>query len=424
MRKVISVFGVEPRRIGGTEMFARELSAQLSERGWHSVLCFLSEPTGEVRRFLELPNVSFATLANSTDGGWRAAVNLFRILRKHRPEMLHLHFVGLLTWYPWIAKLAGVSKVFFTDHHSRPAGYAPRRAPLWKRVAARAIGFPLTKVICVSKYGYQCITAGAALPANRFEMIYNGIDLARVRPDYGAAARFRARFAIPDGRLIVGQVSWIIPEKGIGDFLEMARLVTSQRQDVQFVLVGEGAQREQYMKDAAAMGLGDHVTFTGMVDDPFGGGVFHAFDVVCQFSRWEEVFGWMIAEGMAHERPVVATRVGGIPELLTDGESGYLVDRGDAESMGNRVLELLNDPTARAHMGRVAREKVERNFDLRTNVSQLIDSYRLKSSFGRASDTPQPAHIDPLLLMEEKLLTSGHLPTPAENAPLPRRVNR
>jgi glycosyltransferase involved in cell wall biosynthesis len=338
--------------------------------------------------------------------------------------MLHLHFVGLLTCYPWIAKLAGVSKVFFTDHHSRPAGYVPQRAPLWKRVAARAIGFPLTKVICVSKYGYQCMTTVAALPGNRLEMIYNGIDLARVRPDHGAAARFRTRFAIPADRSIVGQISWIIPEKGIGDFLEMARLVTSQRQDVQFVLVGEGAQREQYMKDAAAMGLGDHLTFTGMVDDPFGEGVFHAFDVVCQFSRWEEVFGWMIAEGMAHQRPVVATRVGGIPEVIADCETGYLVNRGDAESMSKRVLELLNDPALRARMGQAAREKVERKFDLKTNVGQLIDSYRLKSSVGRASDTPQPAHIDPLLLLEEKLLTSGHLPTPAGNAALPRRLNR
>jgi glycosyltransferase involved in cell wall biosynthesis len=402
MRKVISVFGVEPRRIGGTEMFARELSAQLGECGWDSVLCFLSEPTGEVRRFLELPNVSFASLANSTDGGWRASLNLFRILRKHRAEMLHLHFVGLLTCYPWIAKLARVSKVFFTDHHSRPAGYLPRRAPLWKRLTTRVIGFPFTRMLCVSNYGYECMTTVDALPRDRFEMIYNGIDLSRVNPRIDAAARFRRRFSIPEGRSIVGQVSWLIPEKGIADFLEVARQVRLQRTDVQFVWVGDGADREQYVKDAAAMGLADRVTFTGMIDDPLGEGVFQAFDVVCQFSRWEEVFGWMIAEAMAHRKPVVATRAGGIPELITDGESGYLVDRGDTKSMSSRVMELLNSSELRARMGRAAREKVGRKFDLRTNVSQLIDAYRLKSSGGRASDTRKPAGIDPLLLLEDK----------------------
>jgi glycosyltransferase involved in cell wall biosynthesis len=407
----VSVFGVEPRRIGGTEMFAREVSAQLGEQGWQSVLCFLSEAEGDVRRFLELPNVSFAPLPDSTEGGTQAYRNLFRILKKHRAEVLHLHFVGFLTLYPWIAKLAGVKKVFFTDHHSRPAGYAARRAPLWKRVAARIIGWPFTKVICVSKFGYQCMTTVNALPRDRYEMIYNGIDLAHLTPDNGAGRRFRERFGIPDNRTIVGQVSWIIPEKGIADFLEMARLVSSRNKDVQFVLAGEGAQREQYMKDAAAIGLGDRITFTGMIDDPFGEGVFHAFDVVCQFSRWEEVFGWMIAEAMAHQTPVVATRVGGIPELITDGQTGYLVARGDAESMSRRVLELVSDLAMRARMGQSARQTVETKFDLKTNVAQLIESYGIafsetpkKSSQiqRQPADARKSTPINPLLIMEDK----------------------
>ena len=414
MRTLVSVFGVEPRRIGGTEMFARELSAQLGEHGWHSVLCFLSEPEGDVRRFLELPNVSFATLPNSTEGGLQAYRNLFRILKKHRAERLHLHFVGFLTLYPWIAKLAGVKQVLFTDHHSRPAGYVAQRAPLWKRVVSRIIGWPFSRVICVSDYGYRCMTTVNALPRDRYEMIYNGIDLSRVSRDNGRSARFRERFAIPKDRTIVGQVSWIIAEKGISDFLETARLVSSRRDDVQFVLAGEGAPREQYMKDAAAMGLGDRLTFTGMVEDPFGEGVFHAFDVVCQFSRWEEVFGWMIAEAMAHQTPVVATRVGGIPELITDGQSGYLVERGDAESMSERVLELVNDPAARARMGQAARQTVETKFDLKSNVAQLIRSYGIGVSAARPSGAKSPeihrdtsasrnsAPINPLLILEDK----------------------
>lgn len=408
MKTLVSVFGVEPRRIGGTEMFARELSAQLGEQGWQSVLCFLSEPEGDVRRFLELPNVSFAALPNSTDGGWRACADLFRILKEHRANLLHLHFVSFLTFYPWMARLAGTPQIFFTDHHSRPKGYVAQRAPLWKRFAARAVLHPLTKVICVSRYGLHCMTTVAALPRDRYEMVYNGIDLARVTPDDGASARFRERFAILADRSIVGQVSWIIPEKGISDFLEMARRVLARTRDVQFVLVGEGAQREQYMQDAAAMGLGDHITFTGMVDDPFGEGVFHAFDVVCQFSRWEEVFGWMIAEAMAHQRPVVASRAGGIPELITSGESGYLIERGDAEAMSARVLELLNDRARRALMGQAARRTVEARFDLKTNVAQLIKAYGIELkdirplASGAADDVRKPGAINPLLILEDK----------------------
>ena len=240
----------------------------------------------------------------------------------------------------------------------------PQRAPFWKRGAARLIGQPLSKVICVSNYGYQCMTAVDLLPRNRFEMIYNGVDISRVGTGEGAAPAFRKRFGIPEDRTIVTQVCWIIPEKGVRDFIEMARLVAAQKDDVQFVLVGEGRDREQYMKEAEAMGLADRITWTGMMDDPFGEGVFHAADVVCQFSRWEEVFGWMIAEAMAHAKPVVATRVGGIPELISDGNSGYLVDRGDTEAMSRRVLELLNDAAARVRMGEAGRETVRTKFDL------------------------------------------------------------
>ena len=339
------------------------------------MLCFLSEPTAEVRRFLDLPNISFEVLADSTDGARDARRNLARIMQKHQPDILHLHYVSFLNLYWWSARFQSPRQLFFTDHHSRRAGSVQSRAPFWKRAMARVINQPLDKVICVSNYGYQCMTALDLLPRNRFQMIYNGVDLSRVPADPRLAARFRERYSIPAERAIVTQVSWIIPEKGIADFLETARLVLRQNRNVQFVLVGDGINREQYKKDAAAMGLGDHITWTGIVDDPFGEGVFQAADVVCQFSRWEEVFGWMIAEAMAHGKPVVVTRVGGIPELVTEGVTGHLVSRGDAPAMSDSVLQLLADPALRERMGAAGRGIVSRKFNLRTNVAQLVESY-------------------------------------------------
>jgi glycosyltransferase involved in cell wall biosynthesis len=375
MPTLVSVFGVEPCRIGGTETFARELSLQLGERGWQSILCFLSEPTEDVRCFLDLPNTSLGVYATATDSTLQTSRNLASITRNHRPEILHLHYTGFLNFYSWIARLQSVKKVFFTDHHSRSAGYVPGRAPLWKRGAARFINGPLTKVISVSNYGYDCMTAFDLLPRNRFQMIYNGVDLSRVKAKPQLANDFRRRYSIPAERTIVTQVSWIIPEKGISDFLETARLVTQRDRNVQFVVVGDGAYREQYMQDARAMGIEDRITWTGMLRDPFNEGVFAAADVVCQFSRWEEVFGWMIAEAMAHGKPVVATRVGGIPELITDGVTGHLVNRGDTEAMSERLLTLLADRELRARMGQAGRETVSESFDLKKNVAQLISSY-------------------------------------------------
>jgi glycosyltransferase involved in cell wall biosynthesis len=111
--------------------------------------------------------------------------------------------------------------------------------------------------------------------------------------------------------------------------------------------------------------------------------------VVCQFSRWEEVFGWMIAEAMAHRKPVVATRVGGIPELIQDGVSGFLVARADTQAMSARVLELLNDRGLRDSFGSAGQQTVSEKFDLSKNVSRLIASYELEQ-FG---STVRPADI-------------------------------
>lgn len=377
MPKVVSVFGIEPFRIGGNETFARELSLQLKQHGWESVLCFLTPPPEEVRAFLQLPNVTIEIMENSIGVSWAGTLELSRILLRHRPDVLHLHFINFLGLFPWLARLHGVKKVFITDHGSRPAGYVPQRAPLWKRLMVRVINWPVTKVTCVSNFGYRCFTALDLLPKDRFKMIYNSVDLTRVKPDTARAANFRRKHAIPEDRTVVLQVSWIIPEKGIPSLLEAAKLVRQQTDKVHFVLVGEGAYREQYTNEARKLGIEDHVTWAGLVEDPFTEGVYDAADIVCQVSNWEEVFGWVIAEAMAYRKPVVGTRVGGIPELVEDGKTGYLVERSDSSSIAERILHLHENELTRRQMGEVALQVTQQKFNLRTNVATLVDSYEL-----------------------------------------------
>ncbi len=375
MPTVVSVFGVQPLRIGGTETFARELSRQLAEHGRQSVLCFESEPPEDVRTFLGLPNVRIEIVENCARSTARAVKALSKVLRTYRPEILHLHFTGFLGLYPWLAKLLSVKQVFFTDHSSRPAGYIPERAPFWKRGVVRILNYPISRVICVSNYGYQCMTAIDVLPQERYSLIYNGVDLSRVTFDPDRRVEFRRKHSIPLDSTVVLQVSWIIPEKGIPDLLETARLVVAQDPAVVFLVVGEGPFREQYMNAADDMRLNKNIVWTGLVEDPFEEGVFAAADIVCQLSRWEEVFGWMIAEAMAYAKPVVATRVGGIPELVKEGESGFLVERGDTVAMSECILELVKDGALRERMGHAGRMAACEKFALGKNVSQLITAY-------------------------------------------------
>src|ERR1039458_2745587 len=147
--RIVSVFGVNPMRIGGSEVFARALSQRLAARHWESVLVYRSLPQDDVRRFLELPNVTFDVLP----GAWRFAAQpageLAAILKRYRADILHLYFTGFLSPYPWVARLCGVKKVFFTDQGSQPEGYVATRRPAWKRWAARALNYPLNGAICI-----------------------------------------------------------------------------------------------------------------------------------------------------------------------------------------------------------------------------------------------------------------------------------
>ena len=243
-----------------------------------------------------------------------------RILRRYKPRIAHFHYVDLLSLYPWVTRLASGADVFFTDHGSRPEGHRSERASLPRRGLARVINWPVTKVICVSDYGYRSLVDRGLFPAERCRRIYNGVDLGRVVESRERGAAFRRRFSIPEGRTVITQVSWIIPEKGVLDLLHSARQVIAERPASHFVIVGEGAFRDEYMAKGQELGLEGHLTWTGLVEDPFTAGVYDATDILCQASRWGEVFGWVIAEAMAYGRPVVATRVGGIPEVVSDQE--------------------------------------------------------------------------------------------------------
>jgi L-malate glycosyltransferase len=375
VKTVVSVFGIEPARIGGAEAYARELSLQLGELGWQSVLCFLKEPPEAVRAYLQLPNVRIEVIEDSWRAKWRAMSGVRRILRKYRPEILHLHFTGFIGPYPWLAKLCSVKQVFFTDHSSQPEGHVVSRAPWWKRLVARLINMPMSRVITVSEYGYRCVAGRDLIPAGRIEMVYNSADLSRATGSSSLASAFRRKQSIPADRSLVVQVSWLIPEKGVADLLDAARLVIAQNPRVHFAFVGDGAHRERYTKQAGEMGIGDHVTFTGQVEDPMSEGVYAAADVVCQVSRWEEVFGYVIAEAMSSGKPMVATRVGGIPELVEDGKTGFVVDRGDAQAIADRILKLIGDPELRDRMGRAGRQAAEAKFDLKRNVERVVRSY-------------------------------------------------
>ena len=368
----MSLFGSSPQRIGGIESFARELSEQLNDEGWQSVLCFTEEPSEMVSRFLEGPNVAIEVLPHSSLMDWRGLRQTSKLLGKYRPHIVHTHFTGHLSLCPWLGRLHSVRANFFTDHVSRREGHVPRASALWKRVVSRMLNEPITNVVAVSDYNAQVCAAAGLVARNRVKRIYNGVDPGR---NCGDAQLFRQRFGIPENRPIVLQVSWMIPEKGIEDLLSAARLVLAAHSGVQFVLVGEGAGRRAFMEATQQGGMADHFTWTGQMDDPIVGGAYAAASVVCQLSRWEEAFGWTNTEAMACGKPLVATRVGAVPEIVENGVSGFLVGSRQPEEAAARILQLLRDPALCHRFVEAGRVAVAERFHLQRNVRELVRLY-------------------------------------------------
>jgi glycosyltransferase involved in cell wall biosynthesis len=156
--------------------------------------------------------------------------------------------------------------------------------------------------------------------------------------------------------------------------IEAARLVVDRNPNAHFAFVGSGDWLDRYRAKAAQLGIASSVTFTGLMENPMSEGVFPAADVFCLASRWQEAFGWSLAEAMSFAVPVVSTRVGGIVEIVKDGETGFLVPPADPPQLADAIQKLLNHPQRR-HMGQAARREVEQRFELSTCVHELIHAY-------------------------------------------------
>jgi glycosyltransferase involved in cell wall biosynthesis len=378
-RLVLHVIEVQARRIGGVERQLRELSLCLARAGRTLTVCMPGMPNPDVGRYLEEAGVIVIAEPRIFRRGFNGLRTAYRLFRTLRPEIVHFSFVPGLSLLPWAAKLAGVRKILFTDQSSRPEGFQPRTVTVLKRLVGRAILAPLDHLVSISDYVLRCNLATGYCRAEKQIRIYNSTP-AEVSPDAVSAGRgFRARFDFPFDRIVVTQVSWLTPEKGVFDLLRAARLVVDRNPNLHFVLVGDGAAREELESLRSASGLDKHVTLAGLVIDPLAEGVYAATDISCHFARWQEAFGWVIAEAMSQGKPVVGSIAGALPEIVDEDVSGHLVPVGDVACLAERILDLAASAELRLRMGEAARKKAELCFNLTSNTGELVELYGIES---------------------------------------------
>jgi glycosyltransferase involved in cell wall biosynthesis len=202
-------------------------------------------------------------------------------------------------------------------------------------------------------------------------LIYNGVDLDRY-DHQEPCCTLREEYGLPESGPIVGVVARLEPEKGHPTLLEAWPTVLASQQDATLLVVGEGSRREALEAQAAELDLGPRVVFTGRRDDVPA--VTAALDVAV-LPSYREAQGLSILEAMALSRPVVASAVGGIPEMIDDGVTGLLVPPRDAPALAEAILRLLADHPLADTLARAAHDLVHERFCVELMVRAIESIY-------------------------------------------------
>lgn len=227
-------------------------------------------------------------------------------------------------------------------------------------------------VLAVSDKVAESIRRNGMGERTRLMTLRNGVPVEAVRAEATHLDELRQELNLPPGRPVVGSVAVFRKQKRLGDWLGVARRVADQRPDALFLLVGDGPEMPSVAASVAALGLEERVRLPGLRSD--GRRCMGLMDVYLMTSEYE---GLPIAllEAMALAKPVVATAVGGIPEAVEPGSSGWLAQVGSTNELAGFVRALLNDEPARQTMGRNAAQVVEQRFHLRRRVGAIEEVY-------------------------------------------------
>jgi len=302
----------------------------------------------------------------------KALIALYRLIRRERPHIVHTHAAKPGVLGRLAARLAGVPIVVHTFHgHILHGYYGPLTSRLL-RLMERMLARRTDRIIAVSDQVKQDLMRYGVAPAGKISVVSLGFDL---EPFLDSAQHRGALFrelGLTNGARMVGIVGRIFPIKNHHLFLEAAARVAAEEPYARFLVVGDGVLRQEMEARARSLGIADRVAFTGWRRDLSR--IYPDLDVLVVSSRNEGTPVSAI-EAMASGCPVVATRVGGLPDLIEDGKTGSLVPSEDAEALAGAILRVLRDREAARAMAEAAREWVSQRFRARRLIGDMEQLY-------------------------------------------------
>lgn len=341
----------------------------------------VAHPEGELlRRMSEGHDLIPLAPRNEIDlaASWR----LSRVLRQLRPGIVHAHD-------PHAVAMASTA-LSMTTLNPRP--------PL---VASRRVEFKIGHN-SFSRWKYSqvdCFIANSAairdrlvadgIPRQKTTIVNEGVDVERI--ERMQAANVHAAFYLPTHAPVIGNVAALVPHKGQQHLIDAAALVVREVPDARFVIVGDGELREALEKQIHEKHLERHVFLSGFRTDALE--LTKAFDLFVMSSVHEGMCTALV-DAMAASKAAVATTAGGIPEVMVDGETGFLVAPRDHHAMAEKLILLLKDEQLRARMGAAALKRARARFTVERMVEGTAGVYERLAGRPRATDTANPSVLD------------------------------
>jgi glycosyltransferase involved in cell wall biosynthesis len=303
-----------------------------------------------------------------------ALTNITFFLKRNPYHIVHTHnskagFLGRLA-----AKLAGIPVIVHTVH-----GFAFHdEEPSWRRMLFKTLERMASrwcdKMIFISQPLIDWGLRERVASEKKTVKIYSGIELERFSPASDKIKEsVRKKWGIGRHEAVIGIVSKLWEGKGHHTLIEAFKMIRSEINNARLVVVGEGYLYDRLVQYANNLGLKDSVLFTGFQADVSE--IITTFDVAVLPSFFEGM-GRVLLEAMAMEKPVVASRVGGIPDLVEHGVNGFLVTPGDVEELAEAIVKTLADKGLAEKMGRAGRKKISAKYSADHMVGSIEKLYR------------------------------------------------
>ncbi|MGH4012314.1 MAG: glycosyltransferase [Pseudonocardiaceae bacterium] len=320
-----------------------------------------------------------------------ALVGLIRLMWRDRPDVVITRGYNAEALGRIAAMLTRVPRCVVWVHNC--GDVVPRGRV--RRVIDRVLDPATSAYYAVAHGQLPYLTGELRYPLHKIEVIHNGVDPARFSVGHGTAREvgLAAELGIDPASPVIAVVAVLRPEKDHETLLRAMGSVVDEIPDARLLVVGDGPLRGRLGDLSAELGLAGAVVFTGSRNDV--GRLLTMVDVVVLSSYTVECFPMAVLEAMACGIPAVATAVGGVPEMIDDGVTGYVVPPRDSRALADALIKTLHDPERAAAMGRAARRRVESEFSLDRSVRRAQDA--IVRTAGRPPESAQPIRLSIVL---------------------------